>query len=277
MATSAQRDRQQPFLRRFVTIRAVHSSEELDLEIPGNRPVAELMPDLLKALGWPVPDGHDPSMYELRTESGKTLDGAETFDLVGIENADVLWIGVREVQAPEPPGEAVPGRQTSPDPQEGLVAGVAPIPTSHVSGSDRAAQISPPVPSSLKIEVPSLISKQGFVFELGPPPVLIGRKSRGAEPDIDLSEIDPEMASSRRHARILLREKTYLLEALPTTNGTFVNGRELKAGEVRPLESGDRLLFGIDGVELAYLPGGEMISPSFFRPSSTARPRRFGT
>jgi len=265
------------FQRRFVTIRAVHSSEEVDLEIPGNRPVAELMPDLLKALGWPVPDGHDPSMYELRTESGKTLDGAETLDLVGIENADVLWIGVREEQALEPPGDTVPERQTSPNPPEGLVAGVATIPTAHVSGSDRAAQISPPVPSSLKVEVPSLISNRGFVFELGAPPVLIGRKSRGSAPEIDLSEIDPEMASSRRHARILLRERTYLLEALPTTNGTFVNGRELRAGEVRPLESGDRLLFGIDGVELAFLLGGEMIPPAFFRPNRTARPRQFGT
>jgi predicted component of type VI protein secretion system len=116
------------------------------------------------------------------------------------------------------------------------------------------------------VEVPSLLSSQGFVFELGAPPILIGRRSRGAEPDVDLTEIDPEMASSRRHARILLRDQTYALEALPTTNGTFVNGRELKAGEVQPLQSGDRLLFGSDGVELSFFLGGETIPPSFFRP-----------
>jgi predicted component of type VI protein secretion system len=115
------------------------------------------------------------------------------------------------------------------------------------------------------VDAPSLISSKGYVFELGAPPVLIGRRSRGVEPDIDLTEVDPEMASSRRHARILLRGQTFVLEALPTTNGTYVNGHELKAGEVQPLQSGDRVLFGADGVELRFFLGGEMIPPSFFR------------
>jgi hypothetical protein len=266
MASSTPPDRQQPFLRRFVTLRAVHSSEEVDLEIPGNRPVAELMPDLLKALGWPVPEGPDPLVYQLRTESGQILDGPETLDSAGIENADVLWIGIREAQGSEPVGDHPQELKPAAKPQDGLVPGLATVPTSHSSGQERRIEISPPVPASLKMEVPSLASSRGVVFELGAPPVLIGRKSRGSTPDIDLTEIDPEMASSRRHARILLRGDTYLVEPLPTTNGTFVNGRELKAGEIQPLKSGDRLLFGVDGVELAFLLAGETIPASFFRP-----------
>ncbi|HLC02128.1 MAG TPA: FHA domain-containing protein [Anaerolineales bacterium] len=251
-------------VRRFVSIRAAHSHEGVDLEMPGNRPLAELMPDLLKALGWPIPEGRDPSVYQLRTESGHTLDGLETFDSAGVENADVLWIGIREDEEPQEMGEDTASVRPAPEPGDGQVPGLAVMPASHTSGQERRAQLPPPVPASFKVEVPCLVSSRGVVFELGTPPAVIGRKSHGSVPDIDLTELDPEMASSRRHARVLRRGDDLLLEALPTTNGTFVNGRGLRAGEVQPLKSGDRLLFGADGVELVLVLGGETIPPSFF-------------
>src|SRR3990172_1712562 len=91
-------------VRRFVSICAAHSHEGGDLEMPGNRPLAELMSDLLKALAWPIPEGRDPSVYQLRTESGHTLDGLETFDSAGVENADALWIGTCEEKEPQETG-----------------------------------------------------------------------------------------------------------------------------------------------------------------------------
>jgi len=263
MTDATQEERHPPFRRRFVTIRAAHSGEEMDLEMPGNRPMAELMPDLLKALGWPVPDNGSPMVFQLSTESGKALVGEDTLDSAGVENADVLWIGLSQVQAIEPLAEAPAGRDGSPEGP--VVPGLAAVPAGHGSGHERRSEIAPPIPSSLRVDVPSLISSRGYVFELRAPPVLIGRKSRGVEPDIDLTEVDPKMASSRRHARILLRGQAFVLEALPTTNGTYVNGHELKAGEVRALQSGDRVLFGADGVELVFFLGEEMIPPSFFR------------
>jgi hypothetical protein len=263
MVEAIQDQRQRSFRRKFVTIRAAHSGEEMDLELPGNRPVAELMPDLLKALGWPAPDEGGAMAFQLRTESGQALQEEETLDSVGIENADVLWIGLSESPASLAPVAAPAGEGGSR--QEPVVPGLAAVPATHGPGHERRSGIAPPVPSSLRVEVASLVTKRGFVFELGAPPVLIGRKSRGVDPDIDLTEVDPGMASSRRHARVLLRGQTYLLEALPTTNGTYLNGLELKAGEARPLQSGDRVLLGSDGVELAFFLGGESIPPSYFR------------
>lgn len=256
-------------VRRFVTIRAAHSNEEVDLEIPGNRPISELMPDLLKALGWPDSEGADPLVYVLRTESGHVLESADTFDSAGIENSDVLWIGVSEARGSNSVAEATQSPSSGPASSGEKVPGLTAVPASQGSPQERGAQLSPPIPASFRAEAPSLISDRGFVFELGSPPVLIGRTSRDSKPDIDLTEIDPEMASSRRHARILLREGSYLVEALPTTNGTFLNGHELQPGETRPLKSGDRLQLGIEGVELVFLVGGETIPASFFSPVQT--------
>lgn len=255
------------FVRRFITIRAAHSNEEVDLEMPGNRPIAELMPDLLKALGWPVPERGDPPAYRLRTESGRALEGGDTLDSLGVENADVLWIGIAEADVPGSIAGEAQRAASGLGPDGESVPGLSAVPLSHGTAQDRRDSLSPPIPASFTTESPSLISHRGFVFELGPTPVLIGRSSRDSKPDIDLGEIDPEMASSRRHARVLSHADGYLLEALPTTNGTFINGRELEPGDSQLIKSGDRLQFGIEGVELVFLLGGETIPASFFAPA----------
>lgn len=67
----------------------------------------------------------------------------------------------------------------------------------------------------------------------------------GVFPDVDLDSDDPEAKVSRRHARISLRDGTYLIEDLGSTNGTFINrGRRLAPGDRQPLKDGDEIIVG---------------------------------
>lgn len=67
----------------------------------------------------------------------------------------------------------------------------------------------------------------------------------GVFPDVDLDSDDPEAKVSRRHARISLRNGTYVIEDLGSTNGTFVNrGRRLAPGDSHPLKDGDEIIVG---------------------------------
>ncbi|EWM12177.1 FHA domain-containing protein [Kutzneria sp. 744] len=51
---------------------------------------------------------------------------------------------------------------------------------------------------------------------------------------------------SRRHAVVVVNDGRVTVQALPTPNGTFVNGDEMAAESHRPLRDGDRLRFGSD-------------------------------
>jgi len=72
-------------------------------------------------------------------------------------------------------------------------------------------------------------------------------------PEVDLTD-EGEVASSvsRRHARILKREKAVLVEDLDSSNGTFINGKRLSAYLSEILSDGDTL-------QLGRLPIGVMI------------------
>jgi hypothetical protein len=75
----------------------------------------------------------------------------------------------------------------------------------------------------------------------------IGRwdADNGIFPDVDLDAFDPDAKVSRRHARILRRERAYFIEDLGSTNGTFVNrGRRLLPGAPQVLSEGDEIIVG---------------------------------
>lgn len=75
----------------------------------------------------------------------------------------------------------------------------------------------------------------------------IGRwdADNGIFPDIDLDAYDPDSKVSRKHARIILRDGTYFIEDLGSTNGTFVNrGRRLLPGMPQVLAEGDEIIVG---------------------------------
>jgi hypothetical protein len=76
---------------------------------------------------------------------------------------------------------------------------------------------------------------------------IIGRwdADNGIFPDVDLDSFDQEAKVSRRHARVLFREGSYLLEDLGSTNGTYVNrGRRLLPGTPQELADGDEIIVG---------------------------------
>ena len=58
------------------------------------------------------------------------------------------------------------------------------------------------------------------------PEVKIGRVDpvNNVEPDIDLTQIDTQLTTSRRHAKILRRADGFYILEERATNGTFVNG-----------------------------------------------------
>lgn len=75
----------------------------------------------------------------------------------------------------------------------------------------------------------------------------IGRwdADNGIFPDVDLDAFDPDAKVSRRHARILRRDRGYFIEDLGSTNGTFVNrGRRLLPGSPQVLAEGDEIIVG---------------------------------
>jgi len=64
-------------------------------------------------------------------------------------------------------------------------------------------------------------------------------------PEIDLTEDDGlERGVSRRHARILKREGTVVVEDLGSINGTFINGKRLAPYLPEMLKDGDNLQLG---------------------------------
>lgn len=66
----------------------------------------------------------------------------------------------------------------------------------------------------------------------------------GIRPDIDLTAVDTNKLTSRRHAKILRQDgKVFLFEEIGTPNGTFVNGERIRTGVRVELKDGDEILF----------------------------------
>ncbi len=63
-------------------------------------------------------------------------------------------------------------------------------------------------------------------------------------PDIDLTTVDPQLTTSRRHARILRGSEGFLIQEERATNGTFVNGQRISAERPLEIRSGDDIMFG---------------------------------
>ena len=95
----------------------------------------------------------------------------------------------------------------------------------------------------------SLVSViSGKKFRIQSHGALVGRfdPNTGIHPDIDLTEEDPQLSVSRRHARILCEHGRYfLVEETGVANGTYIKGDRLAAGDTRELKPGDRVGFGM--------------------------------
>ena len=63
-------------------------------------------------------------------------------------------------------------------------------------------------------------------------------------PDVDLTKIDAQLTTSRRHARILRGADGFFIQEERATNGTFVNGQRISAERPLEIRSGDDIMFG---------------------------------
>jgi len=85
----------------------------------------------------------------------------------------------------------------------------------------------------------------GNVFPVFATEALIGRfdSVTGMRPEIDLTNEDQSRNVSRRHARLVVKDKEFFLaEEIGTMNGTFLNGRKLSNGVMTPIADGDEVV-----------------------------------
>ena len=102
------------------------------------------------------------------------------------------------------------------------------------------------VPQGGGVCLVSVIS--GKKFKILSHGALVGRfdPNTGIHPDIDLTDEDPQLSVSRRHARILCEHGRYfLVEENGVANGTYIKGDRLAPGDTRELKPGDRVGFGM--------------------------------
>jgi len=129
---------------------------------------------------------------------------------------------------------------------------------------DSYAQMSRQMPASLAepvqpVTLQFIITEQHRTIETDlEREIIIGRTDTAstAFPTVDLSVTGPMAKSvSRRHARIIKRDREIVLEDLGSTNGTFINDKKLAPFLPVTLNTGDQLHFG--RVSLKVIIGSE--------------------
>ena len=86
---------------------------------------------------------------------------------------------------------------------------------------------------------------------------LVGRADpvTGITPDVDLSTLDPQRSTSRRHAKLYqMGGHFYVMEEIGVMNGTYVNDARLATGTPVAVKNGDVLKFGL--VSLKFFDAG---------------------
>ena len=78
------------------------------------------------------------------------------------------------------------------------------------------------------------------------PEVTIGRLDpvNSIYPDVDLTAIDSQLTTSRRHARLLRRGSGFFIQEEQATNGTYVNGQRISSARPLEIRAGDDIMFG---------------------------------
>lgn len=118
------------------------------------------------------------------------------------------------------------------------------VESSHEAVSAHAPAAGPSVQTFRLID-----RKSGVMFELAHgPETTVGRSDpvTGINPHIDLTSVDTDRSSSRRHAKIYHREdRFYVAEEIGTMNGTFINGKRIGTGAPMEVRPGDKVRFGV--------------------------------
>ncbi len=109
--------------------------------------------------------------------------------------------------------------------------------------------------SQTEIETPTLVGGQAQLVavadgtEIALPTqarVSVGRVDpiNQIHPDVDLTKVDTQLTTSRRHAKILRGAEGFFIQEETATNGTFVNGQRISAERPLEIRPGDDIMFG---------------------------------
>ena len=120
----------------------------------------------------------------------------------------------------------------------------------------QAPEMPAPDPEAAAPAAPQkLVHPSGMEFHLSTSSeTLVGRRDpvTGIHPDVDLTPIDTQRSTSRRHAKLYRRgAKFFVCEEIGTMNGTFVNGERVQTGVPVEVKPGDEVQFGL--VKLSFL------------------------
>ncbi len=110
-------------------------------------------------------------------------------------------------------------------------------------------------PSSRRVKSQAYLETEtGQVFPLDADMLVVGRKDvkRGILVDIDLTPLDSRKIVSRKHAVLKQEKGQWTLTDQGSVNGTWLNGHQLTAREPYPLQEGDEMVFGRNGVMLKF-------------------------
>jgi len=230
--------------RRFVNIRIEDARQEVNIEMPGKEKLSELIPDLVKVLNPPQYLGRFEGVEYQLFHEGELLSAEKSLIELDINNSETLILSLVE-------SSPIIGDDTV---IAGESVGEKTIPFITSPHSDVPTQRQQKTYHHIPVEEPSLvsISPVGWVFVIGPPPFTVGRPDKGFIPDMDLTEIDRRVRSSRRHAEIIMKKDRPAIVVHKTTNGTFINGRELPPGKPILLRINDKIQFGRQGVKFAF-------------------------
>jgi hypothetical protein len=185
---------------------------ERDVELPSHIPLRLLAPVLAHALGRVDlnADG-SPVRYVLKQHhSAEVLPMDRTLEAAGVVHGDRLMLMVKPVPAP-------------------LIGAAAEMPFTG----------------------PGLIAPSGATFPFRAKSLLVGRADPGGGiarnvlgADLTVLDTAESPSVSRRHARVFLHRGSWFLEDLRSTNGSEVNGLQLRPGERVRLKDGCEVRFG---------------------------------
>ncbi len=140
---------------------------------------------------------------------------------------------------------------SSPGFRASSVTSVGIPPIVEANGAEEEERVESPVPAHPSGLHSMLIIERGggqnSEFPLSNEESQIGRwdADNGIFPDVDLDAFDADAKVSRRHARVIFRNGSHMVEDLGSTNGTFVNrGRRLLPGSPQVLTDGDEIIVG---------------------------------
>lgn len=130
---------------------------------------------------------------------------------------------------PDPlvPPEPISSETTSPPPPP------APVPTPAVTQLQTISVRLRHVQTDTPLELPKQLST-----------IRIGKPNDRTPPDIDVSGFPDSEIVSRTHAKLLVEGDVYYIEDVGSSNGTYVNGLPLPAGNRHRLRPGDRIALG---------------------------------